>query len=32
VHHLHPGDTLFHPWDFELILLPLGYEAVYGIL
>jgi hypothetical protein len=28
VHHIHPGNTLPHPWDLEPILLPLENEAI----
>jgi hypothetical protein len=28
VHHLRPGNTLLHPLDLELILLPLGNEVI----
>jgi hypothetical protein len=32
VHHLHRGDILLHPRGLELILLPVGQEAVDGVL
>jgi hypothetical protein len=32
VHHLHPGDILLHLVGLELILLPIGKEAVDGVL
>jgi hypothetical protein len=32
VHHLHLGDILLHPIGLELILLPIGQEAVDGVL
>jgi hypothetical protein len=32
VHHLHPGDILLHPIGLELVLLPIGHEAVDGVL
>jgi hypothetical protein len=32
VHHLHPGDILLHPIGLELILLPIGQEAVDEVL
>jgi hypothetical protein len=32
VHHLHLGDILLHPIGLELILLPIGQEAVDEVL
>jgi hypothetical protein len=32
VHHLHPGDILLRPIGLELILVPIRYEAVDGVL
>jgi hypothetical protein len=32
VYHLHPGDILLHPIGLELILLPVGQEAVDEVL